>query len=156
MVLEEYKQKRRLGTKTPEPVGDKPRQQVLNFVVQKHSASLLHYDFRLELKGVLKSWAVPKGPSMDPAVRRSAFMVEDHPYDYLYHRKIMSSGASLTAKKKLLILQGSVPGQHNWDKLKFTNRTVIWSMNPHMARILQGHRVNSIATVILHTSLMKY
>ena len=82
MTLDKYNQKRNFNF-TGEPKGEKENSQNdLIFVVQKHAASHLHYDFRLELNGVLKSWAIPKGPSMNPNDKRLAIMVEDHPYTY--------------------------------------------------------------------------
>ncbi len=92
MGLKKYKEKRDFK-KTSEPKGkSKKVKDALIFVVQKHDATNLHYDFRLELDGVLKSWAVPKGPSLNPKDKRLAMMVEDHPFDYKDFEGVIPEG----------------------------------------------------------------
>jgi bifunctional non-homologous end joining protein LigD len=95
MTLNEYQKKRHFGV-TPEPSGKasdrREKEFHLIYVVQKHRATNLHYDFRLEWHGTLLSWAVPKGPSLDPSVKRLAMQVEDHPTDYANFERVIPQG----------------------------------------------------------------
>ena len=125
--LERYRNKRDF-TRTREPRGaTSPRGTALRFVVQKHAARRLHYDFRLELDGTLKSWAVPKGPSLDPARRRMSVHVEDHPLEYgSFEGEIPAgeygAGHVIVWDQGIWIPQGDPRGGYREGKLKFELR----------------------------------
>ena len=107
MSLKKYQAKRKFA-KTPEPKGKKTKKSLSRFVIHKHQASHLHWDLRLELDGVLKSWAVPKEPPIELGIKRLAVQVEDHPVDYINFEGIIPPGN-----------YGAGPVEI-WDKGKFT------------------------------------
>ncbi len=136
MALTQYRRKRKF-TETPEPKGSvrAPAARKLRFVVHKHEASRLHYDLRLEKNGVLKSWAVPKGPSMDPADRRLAVQVEDHPLDYISFRGTIPEG-NYGAGRVVI-----------WDR--GTYEPVVWKPD-HYSFILHGKKLKG-EFALIHT-----
>src|SRR5262245_24681466 len=139
MALEAYKQKRHFDT-TPEPrprLGKAHRRPI--FVVQEHHASRLHYNFRLEADGVLKSWAVPKQPSLNPAVKRLAVQVEDHPLEYANFSGEIPAG------------QYGAGLVHIWDKGTYEN---ILAHKPHPQSITEGINAGYIE-VQLHGRKLK-
>jgi bifunctional non-homologous end joining protein LigD len=128
LALTEYRGKRHFE-ETPEPTGTQSQEgrHAPIFVVQKHDATRLHYDFRLELDGVLKSWAVPKGPSLNPADKRLAMQVEDHPLDYAGFEGVIpdghyGAGPVMVWDRGIFEVEGTQPMAAQLDKgdLKFT------------------------------------
>lgn len=147
MSLQKYRTKRHVET-TPEPFGEKrkAKSDVMRFCVHKHAATHLHYDLRLEYHGVLLSWAVPKGPSMNPLDKRLAIQVEDHPYDYQFFEGIIPKG-NYGAGKVEIWDQGfyTLPAAHN-------KRTIekIMTQNlekGHISLILHGERLEGEFTL---------
>src|ERR1700691_3227028 len=128
MSLKEYKRKRRFDS-TPEPAGQRPSRGGSDFVVQEHRARRLHYDFRLEVNGVMKSWAVPKGPSMNPADKRLAIQTEDHPLEYARFQGEIpkgnyGAGDVIIWDNGTFEVEGNLPAQQQLDRgeLKFILR----------------------------------
>ena len=150
MGLRKYFQKRDFKN-TPEPRGKREAkpQKKLRFVIQKHAASRLHYDFRLELDGVLKSWAVPKGPSLDPHERRLAVMVEDHPYDYRTFEGTIPEG-NYGAGEVIVWDEGSYEPRAETNNPEKTLRKEL--KDGHLTFILHGHKLRGeFALIRLHS-----
>ncbi len=141
MGLQKYHAKRRFN-QTPEPRGrQKSVRGPLHFVVQKHDATRLHYDFRLELDGVLKSWAVPKGPSLNPEDRRLAMMVEDHPYDYRTFEGIIPEG-NYGAGAVMVWDEGVYHAPGTTDRRETERRIREGLVNGRLSFVLEGQKLH--------------
>ena len=145
MPLKDYKEKRDFGSTTEPGSGKKPSSSAggkdLVFVVQKHYASHLHYDFRLELDGVLKSWAVPKGPSLDPSEKHLAVMVEDHPYDYKDFSGIIPEG-NYGAGKVEIWDEGTYHSLNSEDSEGSQEEVRAGLKKGHVTIIMDGEKLN--------------
>lgn len=142
MSLKSYRTKRQLN-ETPEPKAiKKSSSKELQFVVQKHAARRLHYDFRLELDGVLKSWAVPKGPPQNSTDKRLAIQVEDHPLDYASFEGIIPEGHYGAGKVEI------------WDKGTYEPATEAESLE-EQEKILRKELAKGDLHIILHGKKLK-
>ncbi|MDD3789231.1 MAG: DNA polymerase ligase N-terminal domain-containing protein, partial [Petrimonas sp.] len=150
MSLDTYKKKRDF-TRTSEPEeGDSGSGNRLLFVIQRHAARRLHYDFRLEMEGVLKSWAVPKGPSLNPADKRLAMMVEDHPFSYRTFEGTIPEGSYGAGEVEIWDEGFYEPLNH--EKGKTDNETLLKELkNGSIKIILHGKKLNGeFALVKMH------
>jgi bifunctional non-homologous end joining protein LigD len=139
MSLITYKQKRNFKN-TPEPAAAKENTGRLRFVVQEHHATRLHFDFRLEMDGVLKSWAVPKGPSMDPATKRLAVMVEDHPVSYINFKGTIPKGNYGAGTVKIFDSGTYVPVNENHEPLT-EKQALQWLKKGEIKVLLKGKKL---------------
>jgi bifunctional non-homologous end joining protein LigD len=147
MGLSKYSQKRNFR-ETPEPKSKLARsKQELIFVVQQHDASHLHYDFRLEMEGVLKSWAVPKGPSLNPEDKRLAMMVEDHPYDYKDFEGTIPEG-NYGAGNVIVWDKGSYYEISSKDKAESEKKLLAGLKKGHISFILKGKKLKGEFSLI--------
>ena len=149
MSLSQYQQKRKFS-QTPEPEGTKKSSRgALRFVIQKHDASSVHYDFRLEMEGVLKSWAVPKGPSLNPADKRLAMMVEDHPYDYRTFEGVIPEG-NYGAGTVIVWDEGTYePVEAEGLSKKEQERLLLQGLrNGNLKFVLHGHKLKGLYTLL--------
>jgi bifunctional non-homologous end joining protein LigD len=147
MALETYTKKRNFN-KTPEPAGKKKTsKQELIFVIQQHDASHLHYDFRLEMEGVLKSWAVPKGPSVNPEDKRLAMMVEDHPFDYKDFEGTIPEG-NYGAGNVIVWDNGTYHAIGTEDKSESEKKLLAGLKKGHISFILKGKKLKGEYSLI--------
>jgi DNA ligase D-like protein (predicted 3'-phosphoesterase) len=147
MDLSKYQQKRDFNS-TTEPKGEiKKSKNEFIFVVQKHAASQLHYDFRLEINGVLKSWAIPKGPSMNPEEKRLAILVEDHPYSYKDFEGTIPEG-NYGAGKVIVWDNGTYTLANKVPLVSVSEQLKSELQNGHLSIILKGKKLKGEFTLV--------
>ena len=147
MTLDKYIQKRDFKS-TAEPAGKiKESGNELIFVVQKHAATNLHYDFRLEMEGLLRSWVIPKGPTLNPGDKRLALMVEDHPYEYKDFEGTIAEG-NYGAGNVIIWDRGTYYAVETQDYKSSENELVEGLKNGHINFILKGEKLKGEFSLI--------